>query len=73
MKNHWKTQFPAIWEKCREKGKAGLLIELDNGMVTVKHSETMKVLSSFFAYSGTWDKIFKSLKKIERENDAKIK
>ena len=70
MKNNdWHSSFG----KGREAGRAGILVELKSGLVTVKHSETLEVLFSLFAYSGTWDKIFKSLKKIERENDAEIK
>jgi len=56
----------------REKGKAGIIIELNNGNITVIHSATKEILKYFPSKSGGWDSLFDFLNKWEYRGTGKV-
>ena len=42
----------------KELGSAGINIELSNGVITVRHSESGNKLREWTAKKGDWDKLF---------------
>jgi len=53
----------------REKGCAGLNLDLSNSVITVRHSEKNKVLYKFNALKGDWNKIINLIEQLAtREN-----
>jgi len=49
----------------REKGKAGIIIELNDGNITVTHSSTKEILKYFPSKIGGWDALFEFLEQWE--------
>lgn len=50
----------------KEKGVAGMNIELADSVITVRHSETNKVLYKFNAIKGDWNKIWHFIKQLSK-------
>jgi len=56
----------------REKGKAGIIIELNDGNITVTHSSTKEILKYFPSKIGGWDSLFDFLNKWEYRGTGKV-
>ena len=51
----------------KELGSAGINVELSNGVITVRHSESpYHVLKEWKATKGDWDSIFKTFDLLEQ-------
>ena len=51
----------------KELGSAGINVELSNGVITVRHSESPDhVLKEWKATKGDWDSIFKTFDLLEQ-------
>ncbi len=51
----------------QELGSAGINVELSNGVITVRHSESLDcILKEWTASKGDWDTIFNLLNMLEK-------
>ncbi len=59
-----------------ERGRAGINLELSNGIITVRHFECNTVLAEWLAEEGDWDRIWIAIRDIKQErqevNDEKL-
>ena len=54
-------------KNTQELGSAGINVELSNGVITVRHSESPDhVLKEWKATKGDWDSIFKTFDLLEQ-------
>mgnify|MGYP003112834546 FL=1 len=54
-------------KNIQELGSAGINVELSNGVITVRHSESPDhVLKEWKATKGDWDSIFKTFDLLEQ-------
>lgn len=48
----------------KEKGAAGIVIELSDGIITVKHQEAGVVLVRWEATEGDWNRLWETINKL---------
>jgi hypothetical protein len=57
----------------KERGQASIVIELDNGVITVAHGTDKEVLAQWVAKQGDWKTIWEVLTALNNGNDVSIK
>ena len=61
----------ANFDEDAEKGSAKLVLELKNGVITVRHGESNQVLVDFLAVDGDWKAITNAINKIVEDRGEK--
>lgn len=52
-------------DRIKERGAAGMAIELTGGIITVKHSEGGAVLAQWVANEGDWEKLWATINQLQ--------
>jgi len=58
-------------KKIADRGSAKLVLELKNGVITVRHGESNQVLTDFSAVEGDWKAITNAINKIVEKRGEK--
>ena len=54
----------------KEPGAAKIIIELTNGIITVRHGEGNSVLAQWTANEGDWDKLWATISLLKQQGVA---